>query len=202
MRAGEFEIRESEDSGQLRLTLLGELDVSVGPELRARLEELRAEGRSVLMDLSGLEFMDSTGVAIMAWAIEIQKRWLGVRDRLRPLPSGAKAVPANEPGSARVHRRQECFACVGRCVPWADRDTIFRSPWVSPERSVRACCGRLTDPSPAKSPSGPNNRCGGSTPLPRRRGGPTPPQTSRAHHHLPQRSLARKRRSHRHIPCT
>ena len=82
MVSGEFEIRESEDSGQLRLTLLGELDVTVASALRARFEELHAEGRSVLMDLSGLEFMDSTGVAIMIWAIESSRsdRWTFVID--------------------------------------------------------------------------------------------------------------------------
>lgn len=58
------------EAGWLRLMLLGELDLSVGPELEARLEELRAEGRSVLMDLSKLDFMDSTGLTIVIEAIE------------------------------------------------------------------------------------------------------------------------------------
>jgi anti-anti-sigma factor len=70
MRSAELEIRESLESGWLRLTLLGELDISGGPELQLRLEELQAEGRRVVMDLSQLKFMDSTGLAIMTKAIQ------------------------------------------------------------------------------------------------------------------------------------
>jgi anti-anti-sigma factor len=69
MRTNEFEIRESPDSGWRRVTLLGELDMNAGPELEERLHELRASGQSVLLDLSQLNFMDSTGLTIMIRAI-------------------------------------------------------------------------------------------------------------------------------------
>lgn len=66
----------------MRLTLLGELDLSVGPDLEARLNELQTEGRSVLMDLSKLEFMDSTGLGVMTRAINRSRsdRWAFVID--------------------------------------------------------------------------------------------------------------------------
>lgn len=69
MPAAEFEIREFPESDWLRLTLLGELDLSCASELEARLDELQAEGQSVLVDLSELEFMDSTGLSILVQAI-------------------------------------------------------------------------------------------------------------------------------------
>lgn len=42
----------------------------------------QAEGQSVLMDLSELEFMDSSGLAIMVQAITASRNRLGLRDRL------------------------------------------------------------------------------------------------------------------------
>ena len=69
MRFPEFEVRESVENEWLRLTLRGELDLATAPELEARLGELQAECRSVLMDLSQLGFMDSTGLSIMTRAI-------------------------------------------------------------------------------------------------------------------------------------
>jgi anti-anti-sigma factor len=69
----EFEIRESLESRWLRLTLLGELDMSVGRQLEGRLRELQVEQRSVLIDLSRLDFMDSTGLAIMIRAINASR---------------------------------------------------------------------------------------------------------------------------------
>lgn len=73
MRSAEFEIRESFEGGWLRLTLLGEMDMSTSPYLEARLKKLQAEGRSVLLDLSQLSFMDSTGLAIMTTAINASR---------------------------------------------------------------------------------------------------------------------------------
>ena len=68
--SAEFEIRESLDGGRLRLTLLGELDLASRQVLESRLEELQLDGRPVLLDLSQLEFMDSTGLAIVTGAIK------------------------------------------------------------------------------------------------------------------------------------
>lgn len=65
----DFEIRESTESGRLRLRLLGQLDLASAPELELRLRELQAEGRSVVVDLSQLDFMDSAGLAVMISAI-------------------------------------------------------------------------------------------------------------------------------------
>lgn len=65
-----FAMRERvEADGTLRLTLLGDLDVTVAERLRARLEELRAAGARVRLDLSQLVFIDSSGVQALLVAL-------------------------------------------------------------------------------------------------------------------------------------
>jgi anti-sigma B factor antagonist len=60
-----FEIHEAHDREWLRLHLTGELDLGSAPVLRRRLAQLRAERRPVRLDLSRLEFMDSTGIHLL-----------------------------------------------------------------------------------------------------------------------------------------
>ena len=51
-----------ERDGTLRLRLVGELDVAVVDHLSLRLRELRKGGYGVRLDLSGLGFIDSSGI--------------------------------------------------------------------------------------------------------------------------------------------
>ena len=44
------------------LAIAGELDLATSPELEARAEQLCAEGRELVFDLSELAFIDSTGL--------------------------------------------------------------------------------------------------------------------------------------------
>jgi|SRR5579884_1224435 len=60
-----FEILESRDRGGLRLTLQGELDFASTRMLDERLTSLRAKKRAVRLDLSSLEFIDSTGLHLL-----------------------------------------------------------------------------------------------------------------------------------------
>ena len=58
-----FEIRESADAdGAARVSLIGELDIAVADGVEERLRRLREEGRPVRLDLSRLDFIDSSGV--------------------------------------------------------------------------------------------------------------------------------------------
>jgi anti-sigma B factor antagonist len=58
-----FEIRESVDEdGAARMTMIGELDIAVADEVEERLRRLREAGRRVRLDLSQLDFIDSSGV--------------------------------------------------------------------------------------------------------------------------------------------
>ena len=58
-----FEIRESVDpDGAVRFALVGELDIAVADGVEARLRGCREDGHRVRLDLSQLEFIDSSGV--------------------------------------------------------------------------------------------------------------------------------------------
>jgi anti-sigma B factor antagonist len=45
-----------------RVTLIGELDIAVADGVEERLRQLREQGRSARLDLSQLDFIDSSGV--------------------------------------------------------------------------------------------------------------------------------------------
>ncbi len=58
-----FEIRETaDDDDAARLTLIGELDIAVADGVQERLRRLSESGRRVRLDLSQLDFIDSSGV--------------------------------------------------------------------------------------------------------------------------------------------
>lgn len=77
-----FEIRESHQDGWLRLSLTGELDRFSSRRLEARLTSLRATRSPVRLDLSHLDFIDSTGIHLLiqtvgdarmkGWQIQIE----------------------------------------------------------------------------------------------------------------------------------
>ncbi|PWU45864.1 anti-sigma factor antagonist [Micromonospora sp. S4605] len=59
-----FTVRHTEEDGEARLWLAGELDLSTAGELVAVLDRLAEAGtHRLLVDLSGLTFCDSTGIA-------------------------------------------------------------------------------------------------------------------------------------------
>jgi anti-anti-sigma factor len=66
-----FEIRESVDNdGAVRLTLVGELDIAVADGVEERLRQLRADGRAGRLDLSQLDFIDSSGVRVIVLGLK------------------------------------------------------------------------------------------------------------------------------------
>lgn len=66
LRSTEFTVEQSVDAGGVLLTLSGELDLSSAPELEQAISESKPQaGRRLLLDLSGLGFMDSTGVSVL-----------------------------------------------------------------------------------------------------------------------------------------
>ena len=64
-----FDILEKHDPGGLRLSLQGELDFASTRQLDERLTSLRAKKRAVRLDLSQLEFIDSTGLHLLIRAV-------------------------------------------------------------------------------------------------------------------------------------
>jgi anti-anti-sigma factor len=70
-----FHLEEKfERDGALRLLLLGELDVAVIGHLALRLRELRRGGYRVTLDLSGLQFIDSSGIQEIIRAVTDARR--------------------------------------------------------------------------------------------------------------------------------
>ncbi len=68
-----IEISDNED-GEVRLRPVGELDLSTSPELEASLAAARQPGRLLIVDLSGLEFMDSTGLTLLTrWSLAAER---------------------------------------------------------------------------------------------------------------------------------
>lgn len=64
-----FAVALDSDPHGVRVRLTGELDLASAPELDRLLSELAGDGHDrVLIDLSDLEFMDSTGLAVIVRA--------------------------------------------------------------------------------------------------------------------------------------
>jgi anti-sigma B factor antagonist len=64
MGATPFEIRSAVGSGTGRLTLIGELDLATAPQVEEAVRGLLARARDVLVDLSELTFIDSSGLRL------------------------------------------------------------------------------------------------------------------------------------------
>lgn len=75
---GTLRLSASQGSSLCTLALSGELDMSNAPSVSDELARIEAAGTSVTIDLADLEFIDSTGIAIL---VEAHQR-LGGRLRL------------------------------------------------------------------------------------------------------------------------
>ena len=64
----EFSIAESDRDGRAHLSLRGELDLATAPELEQLVNERLDEGQEVVVDLRGLDFMDSSGIRVLVAA--------------------------------------------------------------------------------------------------------------------------------------
>jgi len=70
-----FEIRESVDGdGALPVALIGELDIAVSDAIEQRLRQHRDDGRPVRLDLSQLDFIDSSGVQAVVLGLRHARR--------------------------------------------------------------------------------------------------------------------------------
>jgi anti-anti-sigma factor len=97
-----FAIREGLDPDEaLRLTLLGDLDVTSAQALSTRLAELKTTGRPVRLDLSRLGFIDSSGLQAVLLALT-GARWDGWHLEVAPEVSKAVERAAQIVGIAQV----------------------------------------------------------------------------------------------------
>jgi anti-anti-sigma factor len=79
-----------EDGGYRVIRVGGELDLATVPTLEQELEEAMrpADDAAIVVDLSDLEFIDSTGIAVLVRAMGADNG----SSRLRFVPSRARAV--------------------------------------------------------------------------------------------------------------
>jgi anti-anti-sigma factor len=88
-RSGLFSLESLPDGETRTLRLHGELDLATAPTLEQALAEaLEAGGAQLILDLSDLNFIDSTGIAILIGAISRD----GDRPEIFFIPSKAPAV--------------------------------------------------------------------------------------------------------------
>lgn len=70
-----FDVRQRhDDDGAVRITLMGELDISTTERFKARLDELQRSRRRVRLDLSELEFVDCSGIRAILDAMAQARR--------------------------------------------------------------------------------------------------------------------------------
>jgi anti-sigma B factor antagonist len=69
-----FEITESLEPNGVRVKVVGELDVAVIYRLQQRLDSLARVGETVVLDLSELSFIDSSGLNVIVTTFRQAKR--------------------------------------------------------------------------------------------------------------------------------
>jgi anti-sigma B factor antagonist len=69
-----FRLEERRTGDRTVLAVHGELDLATVDDVRVRLDALQAERRSVVLDLDGLAFMDSTGIRLVLQAAQDAER--------------------------------------------------------------------------------------------------------------------------------
>jgi anti-anti-sigma factor len=78
-------LRTSDADGSVVVRVDGEVDIAVVENLQAVVRPCLAEGSAVELDLSGLEFIDSSGLgALVQLRVEADRK--GAKLRLRDLP--------------------------------------------------------------------------------------------------------------------
>lgn len=87
---GLLTVEQRDEGDHLRLVLLGELDLSNVDIAGAELDSALGHERPVLVDMSKLEFLDSTGIALLVMAMK--RRDAGL----------LTFVPSQSPGVRRV----------------------------------------------------------------------------------------------------
>jgi len=70
-------IETSEQGGSVVVALAGEVDLQHSPKLRKVLMELMLERRPVIVDMAGVAYIDSSGIAGLVEAYQMARRQAG-----------------------------------------------------------------------------------------------------------------------------
>ncbi|HEU4706010.1 MAG TPA: STAS domain-containing protein [Solirubrobacterales bacterium] len=87
IKDGALILRQLRESGRICLALHGELDLANAATLETSLGEALASGDEVVVDLAKLEFLDSTGIALLVSVLQSPGA-----ERLSFLPSESTEV--------------------------------------------------------------------------------------------------------------
>lgn len=83
-----LELSVSDEGGETVVAATGELDVTTAPELRERLTALIGAGSTtILLDLAGVTFVDSTALSVLVAALKRLRQADGDLQLSSPLPS-------------------------------------------------------------------------------------------------------------------
>ena len=83
-----LDLSVSDEDGETVVAARGELDVNTAPELRERLSGLIGAGaKTVLVELSGVTFIDSTALSVLVSALKRLRQADGDLELSSPSPS-------------------------------------------------------------------------------------------------------------------
>jgi anti-sigma B factor antagonist len=86
-----FSVTVERDGARAVVAVAGELDLATAPQLESALLPGLQEGGSAVLDLRGLEFMDSTGVRVIVAAHHAAQEHGGTLALVRTEPDGPVA---------------------------------------------------------------------------------------------------------------
>lgn len=94
MPPAEFTAKSHRDGDVHTVCLCGEFDLAVADGVQLELERVEAgDARSIVIDLAGVTFLDSTGIRLL-WSAHARSRADGLRLTLRPGPPAVQRALA------------------------------------------------------------------------------------------------------------
>lgn len=88
-----LKIEQKENGAKIRITVVGEVDLSTSPELRsAIIRAVPAAEAGLEVDLGGVDYMDSSGVATLVEGFKSARENSKTFVLLRPSPSVMKVL--------------------------------------------------------------------------------------------------------------
>ena len=69
-----MDIQENQDADQMTLVVSGEVDLDKSPQLRNKITSHLNENKNVAVDLSGVSYIDSSGVSCLLEGMQLSKK--------------------------------------------------------------------------------------------------------------------------------